>query len=281
MLADGGAHRQDAVGGRAREADRPVPVRQGRVRRRANEATCGQVSARARRACALAALLARLRDDRRPIVEGDPFEPMNRAMYEVQRGRRRQRSSSPIAQAYVDVVPQADPHGRPQLLQQHRRPLLGDQRPAAGQARQGRQRHGPRDRSTRGSASAASSTSRRDAGIPKGNEDFGQTFGVLGRSAGAVPVRAAVRADDGARRHRAGSSASMSSPSATSPTCRCATSCTASAPSTCARRRCRRESLVDQAALDRYTFIRNAYLQRRRYLVYDGKPPPERRTTNE
>ena len=29
------------------------------------------------------------------------------------------------------------------------------------------------------------------------------------------------------------------------------------------------------AALDRYTFIRNAYLQRRRYLVYDGKPPPE------
>ena len=31
-----------------------------------------------------------------------------------------------------------------------------------------------------------------------------------------------------------------------------------------------------QAALDRYTFIRNAYLQRRRYLVYDGKPPPEK-----
>jgi phospholipid-binding lipoprotein MlaA len=34
-------------------------------------------------------------------------------------------------------------------------------------------------------------------------------------------------------------------------------------------------SLVEQAALDKYTFIRNAYLQRRRYLVYDGKPPPE------
>jgi phospholipid-binding lipoprotein MlaA len=32
--------------------------------------------------------------------------------------------------------------------------------------------------------------------------------------------------------------------------------------------------LVDTAALDRYIFIRNAYLQRRRYLVYDGKPPP-------
>jgi phospholipid-binding lipoprotein MlaA len=34
-------------------------------------------------------------------------------------------------------------------------------------------------------------------------------------------------------------------------------------------------SLVEQAALDKYVFIRNAYLQRRRYLLYDGKPPPE------
>jgi phospholipid-binding lipoprotein MlaA len=34
-------------------------------------------------------------------------------------------------------------------------------------------------------------------------------------------------------------------------------------------------SIVDTAALDRYIFIRNAYLQRRRYLIYDGKPPPE------
>ena len=34
-------------------------------------------------------------------------------------------------------------------------------------------------------------------------------------------------------------------------------------------------AVVDTAALDRYLFIRNAYLQRRRYLVYDGKPPPE------
>ena len=39
--------------------------------------------------------------------------------------------------------------------------------------------------------------------------------------------------------------------------------------------------MVDQAALDRYTFIRRAYLQRREYLVYDGKPPPGRTTTND
>jgi phospholipid-binding lipoprotein MlaA len=35
------------------------------------------------------------------------------------------------------------------------------------------------------------------------------------------------------------------------------------------------EALLEQAALDKYNFTRRAYLQRRRNLVYDGKPPPE------
>ncbi len=33
--------------------------------------------------------------------------------------------------------------------------------------------------------------------------------------------------------------------------------------------------LIEQAALDPYQFIRDAYLQQRRYDVYDGNPPPE------
>jgi phospholipid-binding lipoprotein MlaA len=33
------------------------------------------------------------------------------------------------------------------------------------------------------------------------------------------------------------------------------------------------ESVLDQAALDRYTFVRDAWLQRRRSQVYDGNPP--------
>src|SRR5690606_5453934 len=33
--------------------------------------------------------------------------------------------------------------------------------------------------------------------------------------------------------------------------------------------------ILDTAALDRYSFIRDAYLQRRRNLVFDGNPPPE------
>lgn len=34
------------------------------------------------------------------------------------------------------------------------------------------------------------------------------------------------------------------------------------------------EKVVEGAALDKYQFIRDAYLQRRRSLVYDGEPPP-------
>jgi phospholipid-binding lipoprotein MlaA len=33
--------------------------------------------------------------------------------------------------------------------------------------------------------------------------------------------------------------------------------------------------VVDGAALDKYSFMRDAYLQRRRNQVYDGNPPDE------
>jgi phospholipid-binding lipoprotein MlaA len=35
-------------------------------------------------------------------------------------------------------------------------------------------------------------------------------------------------------------------------------------------------SLLEQAALDRYIFLRDAYLQRRRSQIYDGSPPRQR-----
>ncbi|MCP4044065.1 MAG: VacJ family lipoprotein [Gammaproteobacteria bacterium] len=34
-------------------------------------------------------------------------------------------------------------------------------------------------------------------------------------------------------------------------------------------------NIVETAALDQYSFIRDAYLQRREYLVYDGNPPDD------
>jgi phospholipid-binding lipoprotein MlaA len=35
------------------------------------------------------------------------------------------------------------------------------------------------------------------------------------------------------------------------------------------------ESVLDTAAIDKYRFLRNAYLRARRYKLYDGKPPPD------
>jgi phospholipid-binding lipoprotein MlaA len=36
--------------------------------------------------------------------------------------------------------------------------------------------------------------------------------------------------------------------------------------------------ILEEAALDRYAFVRNAYFQRRRYLIYDGDPPPDKQS---
>jgi phospholipid-binding lipoprotein MlaA len=35
------------------------------------------------------------------------------------------------------------------------------------------------------------------------------------------------------------------------------------------------DKVIDAAALDRYSYVRDAYLQRRRSLIYDGSPPRE------
>lgn len=35
------------------------------------------------------------------------------------------------------------------------------------------------------------------------------------------------------------------------------------------------DKIIEEAALDKYSYIRDAYLQRRRSLVYDGRPPRE------
>ncbi len=35
------------------------------------------------------------------------------------------------------------------------------------------------------------------------------------------------------------------------------------------------EKMLDAAAMDRYSFLRDSYLQRREYLINDGNPPPE------
>lgn len=41
------------------------------------------------------------------------------------------------------------------------------------------------------------------------------------------------------------------------------------------------EKVVEEAAIDEYIFVRDAYLQRRRSLIYDGNPPPADRSEDD
>ena len=115
------------------------------------------------------------------------------------------------------------------------------------------------------------------AGIERGNEDFGQTFGVWGIPQGPylfVPLFGPTTVRDGTGVDRARSLG----PVGYIPRRAAAQRALRRRLRRPARAGARRERPRRQAALDRYTFIRNAYLQRRRYLVYDGKPPPETRS---
>jgi phospholipid-binding lipoprotein MlaA len=114
-----------------------------------------------------------------------------------------------------------------------------------------------------------------DAGIPRGMEDFGQTFGYWGIPQGPylfIPLYGPTTVRDG-----------------TGTILRYLWSPTNEIPNIPVRNvvygfvtvneapgAVDAWKLVDQAALDKYTFVRRAYLQRREYLVHDGKPPPEK-----
>ena len=41
------------------------------------------------------------------------------------------------------------------------------------------------------------------------------------------------------------------------------------------------DKIIEEAALDKYSYIRDAYLQRRRSLIHDGEPPREPQASNE
>jgi len=111
--------------------------------------------------------------------------------------------------------------------------------------------------------------------IPKGDEDFGQTFGFWGIPQGPylfIPVFGPTTVRDGC-----------------GAVLRAFTTPVNLINDVAARNiiwgvglvdlrasALQTENVLNQAALDPYTFIRRSYLQRREYLVHDGKPPPRK-----
>lgn len=112
-----------------------------------------------------------------------------------------------------------------------------------------------------------------EAGVPKGEEDFGQTFGVWGIPQGPylfVPLFGPTTFRDGTGSLIRGYADPVNFihdvPTRYGLWGLRILDARAGALGT--------ENVLNQAALDPYTFIRRAYLQRREYLVWDGKPPP-------
>ena len=207
------------------------------------------------------------------MSKDDPFEPWNRAMYDVNEvvdGK----VVKPAVQAYVDYTPKPVQQvirnffGNIEDLFSAINGLLSNQPDKAGNDL------GRVILNTLAGIGGLIDVAS-DAGIPKGNLDFGLTFGAWGIPQGPylfVPLVGPTTARDGTGlvvRAYAGVIGWI-------PDVPTRNVLYGVAAVDLRAQALQAESLIDQAALDRYTFIRRAYLQRRQYLLYDGKVPPEK-----
>ena len=206
-----------------------------------------------------------------PSAARDPLEPMNRAVFQFNDAVDRA-VLKPVAQGYQDYIPE------------NLRIAIGsvfgnvaDLWTAVNQLLQGKPVEAVSDfsrfvlNSTLGLAGLADIAT--PAGFEKHHEDFGQTLGVWGVPAGpylVLPLLGPSSLRDGpARIVDAQGDLVLAIDSAGQRN-------NAYLLRTIDTRAqlLRVERLVEGAALDRYSFIRDGYLQRRRSQVYDGSPPP-------
>lgn len=114
-----------------------------------------------------------------------------------------------------------------------------------------------------------------DFGLEKHNEDFGQTFGRWGAGTGpylVLPIFGSSNLRDGV-----GLAADMySDPLSEVRPIDLRNSAIATRAVQIRADLLGASRVLGEAALDRYVFQRDAYLQRRRSLVYDGRPPREK-----
>jgi phospholipid-binding lipoprotein MlaA len=223
------------------------------------------------RALATAAALALAGCATTGADERDPFEAYNRAMYRFNDAVDRA-VATPVATFYRDVLPDPVRNGVRNFFSNLADPFIG-----VNNVLQGKFQEGIQDwtrfvlNSTVGLFGLLDAAS--ELGFEKNNEDFGQTFGRWGAGSGPYVVwpilgSSTVRDSAGGVLDiyfdpvRLGGDAAW--------------------PLAITRAIGVRADLLDasrileEAALDRYIFQRDAYLQRRRSLVYDGRPPRER-----
>lgn len=200
----------------------------------------------------------------------DPFEPFNRAMYAINEPIDRD-IIRPGIQAYIDTVP------RPlrQVVTNFNN-NIGDFFSGVNGLLQGKPEKAGHDfgrvlvNTSFGFGGLIDFAS--DARIPRGEEDFGQTFGYWGIPQGPylfIPLFGPTTVRDGAG---FGVRAALS-PLDYINSWEARTALWFMGYVDARAQALEAQGLVDKAALDPYTFIRRSYLQRREYLTYDGQPP--------
>jgi phospholipid-binding lipoprotein MlaA len=210
----------------------------------------------------------------------DPIEPVNRAVFQFNDQVDRF-AIKPAAEAYKFVTPEIVRTGVRNFFANLRDPWIG-----VNNLLQGKVEDGLTDffrfitNSTFGLAGFTDIAS--DMGMQKHNEDFGQTLGRWGIADGAYLVLPIL--GPSSARDAVGTVADAYAyvpfwlPDALDFNHRVAWRNGLTIIDTINIRAnlLGTTGLLEEAALDRYVFVRNAYLQRRRNLVWDGNPPPER-----
>jgi phospholipid-binding lipoprotein MlaA len=229
-------------------------------------------------AFAAAAILAGCATQRAPSPR-DPLEPMNRAVFEFNDAADKA-VFKPVAQGYRAVLPDMVRTGVRNFFSNMRDPWI-----AVNQLLQGKVELALSDgwrfivNTTFGIGGIFDVAA--DMRLPKHNEDFGQTLAVWGLGDGpylVIPIWGPSTVRDGVGlvadayaylpwwipdwldfEHRVAWQNSL----------------TALDFVNIRSNLLDATNILEEAALDRYAFVRDAYFQRRRSLIYDGNPPPE------
>ena len=202
----------------------------------------------------------------------DPWERYNRQMFDIN-DRVDRAVLKPVAQAYAAVVPQPARDCVTNIFAN-----INDVPNAFNNLLQGKPGRAVSDicrvaiNTTVGLLGCFDVASK--VGLEKSDEDFGQTLGVWGMGTGAYIVwplfgPSSVRDTIGLPLDMAASPSSVINDGATRYSLTALNVVNTRANLLGATR------VLDDIALDKYTFIRDAYIARRRNLVYDGDPPEE------
>ncbi len=208
----------------------------------------------------------------------DPLEPFNRAMFSFN-DTLDDAVMKPVAKAYRAVLPGIVLTGVSNFFSN-----LEDVWISVNDVLQGKFQRGLEDfgrlllNSTFGIAGIFDLAS--EAGLPKNNEDFGQTLAWWGVGSGAylvLPILGPSTVRDGL---------AFLVDTQADPVWRIG-DVPARNTTVVVRYVGRRAELLDAtsvleaAALDKYGFVREAWLQRRRNLIYDGDPPREKEESDD